>query len=140
MTYALLTDVSVRLGRTISDADGIAQINAWIADAERIILRRIPDIATRIADGRITSDDVVAIEAQAVLRKVKNPDGYTYESIDDYRHGLNDAMSKGEIFITDDDWEILLYDPALAASPTGAFSTRPYFESDSVDPSTLGWP
>jgi hypothetical protein len=120
MTYAVLTDVSTRLGRTISDAAEVAQVNLWIADAERIILRRIPTLAALITAGSVTTADVVRVEAQVVQRKIKNPDGYKDERVDDYSHGLNPEAAKGELFLTDEEWADL-----MPEAPASAFTIRP---------------
>lgn len=121
MAYAFIDDVSDRLGRAVSDAAEIQQIETWIEDAGRLILRRIPDLATRVAAGTIDRADVVMVEAQAVVRKVKNPDGKQNERIDDYSYGLVKDAARGEVFITDDEWDLLL--PIRA--PRGSFSVRP---------------
>lgn len=121
MSYAVLTDVSSRLGRTVSDAAEISQINTWLDDVEAIIKSRISDLDTRVTAGAPTEDTVVMVEAQAVVRKVKNPDGKQNERIDDYSYGLNSDASRGELFITDDEWALLL--PATGTE--GAFTIRP---------------
>ena len=75
MVYANLSDVSTRLGRPITDSTEISQVNAWLADVEALILARIPDLTARVAAASPSVDVVVMIEANAVIRKVKNPDG-----------------------------------------------------------------
>jgi hypothetical protein len=120
MTYANLTDVSTRLGRAISDAAEIAQVNAWLGDAQRKIERRITDLAALVTAETILEADVVQVTADAVIRKIRNPDGKVAEGADDYNYRLNADAAKGEIFITDDEWELLLPD-----SPEGAFTIRP---------------
>lgn len=122
MAYADVDDVAVRLGRAVSDTAEEDQIETWIGDASRLIARRIPDLAIRIAEGLVTAEDVAMVEAQAVVRKVKNPDGKQNERIDDYSYGLVEDASKAELFITDDEWAILL---GTAHSGSGAFTIRP---------------
>lgn len=122
MAYADVDDVAVRLGRAVSDAAEEEQIEAWLDEAEQIIAGRIRDLAARIADGRITVATVALVEARAVVRKVKNPDGKQNERIDDYSYGLVEDAAKGEIFITDDEWALLL---GTTASGSGAFTIRP---------------
>lgn len=122
MSYAGITDVSARLGRAITSAAEVLQVETWIDDAERLITRRIPDLAARITSGAISADDVVRVAAQAVVRKVKNPDGKQNERIDDYSYGLVKEAAQAEIHITDEEWEILLADPA--SSVEGAFTIR----------------
>lgn len=128
MTYANIDDVSTRLGRPITSAEEIAQVNAWLSDTESIILSRIPDLDAHVAAGKPTAETVAMVEANAVIRKIKNPDGKVSEGVDDYNYRLNENARKGELFLTDDEW--LLLAPAVV---TAAFSTRPGFERD------LGW-
>ena len=124
MAYANLTDVATRLGRAISDAEEIAQVNAWLSDASDIIDERIPDLADRLEDGWVSSSTVTRVTAQAVIRKVKNPDGHTYESADDVRYGMSEAMVRGEIHFTDDEWDDLLAQPNAGGNT--AFTIWPF--------------
>lgn len=134
MTFANITDVGVRLGRPITDADEIAQVNAWLGDAEGLILSRIPDLLERVAAGFPLAANIVKIEADAVIRKIKNPDGKVSEGVDDYNYRLNENARKGEIFLTDDEWAQL-----MPVSTSGAFSTRPGFVPDCVLGGPLNW-
>lgn len=131
--YANLTDVADRLGRPISDALEVTQVNAWIADVEAIILARIPSLDVRLSTGALSPDVVSMVVANAVVRKVKNPDGKQNERIDDYSYGLTESASRGELFLTAEEWALLA--PAAGA---GGFSTRPGFVPDRyVWPGTL---
>src|SRR5690554_840820 len=99
MSYANVTDVSTRLGRPITDADEIAQVNAWLSDVSALIEARIPNIAARVADGQPSAAVVAMVEANAVIRKVLNPEGKVSEDIDDYRYRLNENARRGEVFL-----------------------------------------
>jgi Phage protein Gp19/Gp15/Gp42 len=61
-----------------------------LADVERMILRRIPDLADKITDGDIDEADVVIVEADVVLRLVRNPDGDASET--DGTYGYTSAV------------------------------------------------
>jgi len=122
--FAVLDDVSTRLGRPITAPDEVAQVNAWIGDAESLVLARIPDLEARVVDGAPTVAVVAMVVANAVIRKIKNPDGKVSEGVDDYNYRYNEQTRKGELFLTDEEWALLT--PASSAS---AFSTRPGFES-----------
>ncbi|MDM8084742.1 Gp19/Gp15/Gp42 family protein [Cellulomonas cellasea] len=134
MTFANITDVGVRLGRPIADANEIAQVNAWLGDVEGLILARIPNLLTLVAAGFPAATTVLSVEANAVIRKIKNPDGKVSEGVDDYNYRLNENARKGEIFLTDDEWALL-----TPASVSAAFSTRPGFEPDWVSGYPLNW-
>lgn len=125
MAYATVTDVSTRLGRPITSEDEVAQVGAWLEDAETLILARIPDLAMLVSEGAPPASVVAMIEANAVVRKVRNPEGYTSETIDDYTYRRGEDSRRGELFLTDDEWA-LLRPPGSSV----AFSTRPGFESD----------
>ena len=134
MTYAVIADVSTRLGRPIIDALEVAQVNAWLGDIEGQILARIPNLAELIAAGDPTIANVVSVEANAVIRKIKNPNGYVSEGVDDYNYRLNENARKGELFLTDDEWDLL--------TPTGssaAFTIRPYGEPGYATRPDLDW-
>lgn len=118
MTYAVVTDVAVRLGRTVSDAAEIAQINAWIADAEAFIKNRIQDIADRVTAGTPDADTVKAVVAAAVCRKALNPEGKKDQRVDDFSYGLHPDAARADIHFTDDEWARLLPE----AGAEGAFT------------------
>ena len=65
-----------------------AQVTAWLEDVESIILRRIPDLDARVTAGNPPAATVVRVEANAVIRKIRNPDGKVSETIDDYTYRL----------------------------------------------------
>lgn len=133
MSVATVTDVQVRLGRPITDSAEIAQVNAWLSDIEALIKVRIPDLAVRILDGVLDEEVVKLVEAQAVVRKAKNPDGKKNERVDDYSYGLTDDAARGDLFLTDDEWSLLL----PASNPNGAFTIRPFGVPDYSSP--VGW-
>lgn len=56
--------------------------------------------------------DVVDIEADAVLRVVRNPDGCLSQTGDGYAYQLQSDLSSGKLTITDEEWEILGVKPA----------------------------
>lgn len=121
MAYATITDVSTRLGRPITDASEIAQVEAWIGDVESLILARLPGLPAAVIDGTPTAATVAMVEANAVIRKIKNPDGKVAEGIDDYNYRLNENARKGELFLTDEEWALL-----TPGQQSGAWTIRPY--------------
>lgn len=122
MSYATVADVATRLGRPITDPGEVAQVQAWLHDAEAVILARIPTLSTLIADGAPTVAMLVMVEANAVIRKIRNPEGYTSETIDDYTYRYNEQVRRGDIFLTDEEWSLLLpgQSGAWTITPSGA--------------------
>lgn len=116
MPYALPADVGVLLQKeTLTTAES-NMIAARIGQAERIILRRIPDLATRISNGEITADDVKDVVVAAVLRVIRNPEGYLSESDGTYSYMLDNSTVGTDIEITDAEWAILGEDTNLGIS------------------------
>jgi hypothetical protein len=123
MAYATLTDVVESLGRPIPVGSAEAtQVGRWLANAELLIKSRIPDLDALITGGQIDQNAVVYAETEAVIRKIRNPDGKVSEDIDDYRYRLNTDAAKGSIFITDDEWSLIM--PQELAPDVGAYSVQ----------------
>lgn len=120
MTYANVTDVGTRLGRPITSTDEIAQVNAWLSDVESLILSRIPTLVDDVTAGVPSEALVVMVEANAVVRMVRNPEGKVSEDIDDYRYRLSENAARGALFLTDEEWALL--EPG---SGQGAFTIVP---------------
>lgn len=123
MTYASVSDVSTRLGRPITDTNEVAQVTAWLEDVEAIIKSRISDLDDKVADGDLATAVVVMVEANAVVRKMLNPDGKVAEGIDDYNYRYNENVRRGELFLTAEEWTL------LETSSGAAFSITPYGEA-----------
>ena len=120
MAHATLQDVTDSLGRPIVGAEA-TQVLGWLDKIERIISRKLGDLDALISDGRLSAELLVDVETEAVIRKVKNPDGKVAEGIDDYNYRLNENARKGELFLTDDEWALL-----APGSPSGAWTISPY--------------
>lgn len=106
MTYAVPTDVANRLGRELT-AEEIALVSTRLEDAERLILRKIPDLADKITAGAVDVEDVKQVEAEAVLRLVRNPEGYYSEQDGTYGYTFSRDLASGKLEITHEEWEIL---------------------------------
>lgn len=107
-TFATVADVAARWGQTPSDADA-ALIAIRLADAERMILRRIPDLHDLVRKGEIATEDVVQVEADAVLRLIRNPEGFISETDGDYSYQMSKELAAGRLTILDDEWDMLGY-------------------------------
>ncbi|MGW8815512.1 Gp19/Gp15/Gp42 family protein [Gordonia terrae] len=107
MAYATADDVTTLWAKQ-PEPEVMTLIGRRLEQVERMITRRIPDLAARISDGRIDQDDVIDIEADAVLRLVRNPEGYLSETDGNYTYQLRaDLSSSGKLEITDEEWETL---------------------------------
>ncbi|MFT9642294.1 Gp19/Gp15/Gp42 family protein [Mycobacteroides abscessus] len=106
MTYAEPSDVSGRLGRSL-DASEATMVSTRLNDAELIIKSRIPDLDDQIDDDKIDVDLVKMIEANSVVRLVRNPNAYTGETDGNYTYQINWKTATGELEILDNEWALL---------------------------------
>lgn len=105
MTYATAEDVAARLGRELSTEE-TALVAVRLADVERMILRRVPDLAEKITAEDVDEADVVQVEADAVVRLVRNPEGYLSETDGNYTYMFSQATT-GQLEITAREWQLL---------------------------------
>ncbi|OLT03201.1 hypothetical protein BJF90_26355 [Pseudonocardia sp. CNS-004] len=106
MAYATADDISARLGRELDESEVII-VSIRLDDAERIIRSRIPDLDGKVLDAELDHDLLVMIEAEAVLRLLKNPDGYSGETDGNYSYQINSRVASGKLEIMDDEWALL---------------------------------
>jgi len=107
MTYATATDVTNRWGQSVTDTAILTLITTRLADVERLILKRIPDLADQITAGTIDQADVVQVESDAVLRLARNPEGYMSETDGSYTYQLSSQLASGNLEILPSEWAIL---------------------------------
>lgn len=139
MTYATVEDVSVRLGRPISDPLESAQVGAWLVDVEAQISARFVRaglvLADQVALGSPSVATVVRVESEAVIRRIYLPQPgrtSTTRSVDDATVTDRWESTTYDDGLTENEWNDLL--PGVS---TSAFSTRPGFEADY---SSCVWP
>lgn len=131
-------DVEVLLGRSLDEQEA-ALAETLLATTLRRILARIPDLADRIADGRLTAEAVISVQATAVARVLKNPDGYRSEGAGEFSYTIDTRAAAGFLIILDDEWTELGVSRVGWAAPI----TDGYAASRVGDPSRwfqYGWP
>lgn len=106
MTYAQASDVSALLARELTPEE-TALVERRLEQVERMILRRIPDLADKIAAEDIDEADVIDIEAEAVYRAVRNPEGIYSENDGTYGYQLSREAADNSLRITVDEWQVL---------------------------------
>ncbi|AHY27080.1 head-to-tail adaptor [Mycobacterium phage Phantastic] len=106
MAIATATDVENRWVRELSEEE-TTLVNTRLEDAERMIKRRIKDLDAKIANGDIDPEDVKQVEADMVLRLLRNPEGFTQETDGNYTYMLHQQLASGKLEVTDDEWETL---------------------------------
>jgi hypothetical protein len=136
MAYATWQDVQDRFGRTLTDSERL-QVDAWLDDIEDTVLVRIPNLAALIAAGTLTQRTVVKIEAEAVRRRLENPQGKLTERIDDYSWTRDSSTASGSLYLTDEEWAEL-----TPSASSDAFSIRLAYEPGycaQVEPVRAWW-
>lgn len=132
MPVITYTDVAVSLGRPISDPLEQAQVTQWIADAELLVGARLGDLA------ELDQDVLAYVVREAVIARMRNPEGYQSETIDDYtyRHG----STAGRVTILDDWWDLLTPDGSSAAFTITPYGAPGYSEPEAwwSSPTELG--
>ena len=125
MSFATIVDVQKRLGRDLTTAE-TSQVEEWILDLESDIRGRISnvdDLRDDPVNGVAYARTVTRVISETIVAKLKNPDGLRQftESIDDYSvtKTVDVANSSGRLFISDDDWALLI--PSVIGD---AFSIR----------------
>lgn len=105
-TYAEPVDVAARLGRSLEPSESVL-VATRLEDAELLIKSKIPDLAQQITDGDIDVEIVKMIEANAVVRLVRNPNAYTGETDGNYSYQINWKTATGELELLDNEWALL---------------------------------
>ncbi|CAN5550070.1 hypothetical protein BH11ACT6_BH11ACT6_29890 [soil metagenome] len=106
MATAAAADVQAISGRTLTPEE-TALVERRLEQVERMILRRVPDLLERIADGDLDEADVIDIEAESVLRVVRNPEGLASEQDGTYGYQLSREAADNSLRITETEWAVL---------------------------------
>lgn len=116
MAYADAADVTVRSGKADTEPEILALIDQRIQDVERMIERGLKrrglgTLAARITAELTDVEDIKQVEADAVLRLVRNPDGFLSETDGDYTYMLRQDLASGVLELLPADWQALgVYD------------------------------
>lgn len=106
MAYATAQDV-VTLWAKEPEPEVMALIGRRLEQVERMIRRRITNLDTRVDESDTFRADLIDIEADAVLRLVRNPEGYLSETDGTYTYQLQSDLTTGRLQILDEEWTIL---------------------------------
>lgn len=124
MAYASSADVAVRWARTPS-VEEAALIEVRLNDVERMIKRRIADLDAKVLAGDVLEADLIQVEADSVLRLIRNPEGYLSETDGSYTYMLQSDLATGKLQVLPEEWE------ALGVIRTRISSLKPYLEPGS---------
>ncbi len=105
-------DIETSIGRTLSSTE-TAQVTQWIGDAELVIRLRLGDI------NLLDQDALAFVVREAVVSRLRNPDGMQSATIDDYTYRYGSETRR--ITILDEWWAMLAPKPRRSR----AFSVLP---------------
>lgn len=106
MAYATVDDVQDRYHQPLDEALQVV-VGTRLADAELLIRNKIPDLDDRVTASQTYHDIVVMVEADMVLRLVRNPDGYSQESDGNYSYAIYQNVASGRLEVLDSEWDLL---------------------------------
>jgi hypothetical protein len=110
MTIATTSDVTDRLGRPLTESE-VGQVTLWLGDVERDILRRQPAALQMAGADPNYFDTMSQIEANAVIRKINNPQGLQSETLDSYSYNRGTSSNTGTtslgLDLSNDEWRAL---------------------------------
>ena len=115
--YASVDDVATTLGRPIESEAERSQVGAWIQKVQRRIKNRLGSL------DKLDSEALRDVISEVVARRVRNPEGKRSERIDDYSYSLDVDAARAGLYITEEEWELLLPD----IDPGAAFTINPGF-------------
>ncbi|WP_243063190.1 Gp19/Gp15/Gp42 family protein [Humibacter sp. RRB41] len=90
------------------DAFSCTYVSTQVQDAVDYALSRWrAEITSRLASGDLTINLYKRVIADAVLRVIRNPQGFSNENDGGYGYGLRAQVASGNLWFTDDDVETL---------------------------------
>lgn len=106
MAIATVDDVQDRYGPELTDEEK-RLAKTLLNDVEVKIRRRARNLVARATADPDWREAVVAVEANAVLRVLRNPEGYRQEVEGNYSYSLSAAVASGHLFVMDSEWDDL---------------------------------
>lgn len=106
MALATLPDVTTRLGRTLTEQEPVL-VATLLGDAEVKLAGRIPGLLTKAAADARFRATVVAVEAAAVARVLRNPEGYRSEQTGPFSYTIDTRAAAGFLTILAEEWRDL---------------------------------
>lgn len=112
-------DVGSRIGRTLTTEE-LPLVTTLIGDAENMIRVRLPG---RVMDDTTVDMDLVPqVVANAVVRVLRNPDGYRSENAGGVGYTVDTRVAAGFLTILSDEWSLLGLSAQGANAGMGSFA------------------
>ena len=77
--------------------------STFLADAWWLLTARRPTLEADMLAGTVTAGNVVRVVAGMALRLLRNPEGYSSESIGSYSYQRDDLVASGRLHVTDEE-------------------------------------
>lgn len=125
MAYATVQDIQDRYEKPLGDdPDFITVLETRLNDVELMLRSRIANFDARVAADPYYRQTVVKVEADAVLRLLRNFEGIRQEAEGNYSYALSAAVASGYLWIMDQEWQEL-----GVSSKGGVFTLTPVVRS-----------
>lgn len=135
MALATLHDVETRLGRTLTDQEPVL-VATLLGDAEVLLASRNPSLLTQASSDPTFRARAVAVEAAAVVRVLRNPEGYRSEQSGPFSYSIDTRAAAGFLTILADEWRQLGVSDTFTIDPTPVMPvTMPFTVWDQL----YGW-
>lgn len=95
---ATTSDIEARF-RPLTTAEA-TNAQAYLDDAWALLVGRLPTLEANMTAGTVSTANVVRVVCTMVIRILRNPDGKSEESIDDYRYRRDAATASGSLYVT----------------------------------------
>jgi len=106
-SFATVTDLEERwrpLGESERTVAESLLDDAW----EAVLLPQRPNLPALVTAGSVAERTVRFVLCSMVLRVLRNPDGKSQESIDDYRYVRDASVSSGALYVSPDELAMLV--------------------------------
>jgi len=103
---AVIVSDLVARWRPLSASESIVA-QSYLDDAMNEVTVRRPSVLADITAGLVTQASLVRVVTSMVLRVLKNPDGKSEESIDDYRYKRDEVIASGALYVSDDELRLI---------------------------------
>lgn len=135
MALATLHDVETRLGRTLTDQEPVL-VATLLGDAEVLLASRNPSLLSQASSDPTFRARAVAVEAAAVVRVLRNPEGYRSEQSGPFSYSIDTRAAAGFLTILADEWRQLGVSDTFTIDPTPVMPvTMPFTVWDQL----YGW-
>ena len=110
MATATSQDVESRLGRPLDESE-VALAETLLGDVELLIKSKARNFDA------LDPDIVVMVEATAVARVLRNPDGIRSQSADEFSYTVDSRVASGYLNLLPDEWALLGIGRGYASIP-----------------------